>query len=248
MLKDMILRGRFEDIIFEFSLANNSQRTLIICDGLPSVPKQKELLIYLNNNGFDVFYPRYKGTWESGGEFLARSPSDDIADFIKFLKKGSVTELYNNTTFSVKNSVSIVGSSFGGTVALALADNSDVDKIVAFSPIVNLKSHNNGEEQDLNQLGEFMSRAFGNGYRFKKENWEAMTGGKIFNAPEKISANRSKDILIAYDLSDKEIDHKKIADYCSKNNIRSIVSENAGHLSFSKISQSLWTQVFEFLL
>ncbi len=244
----MIFRGKFEDIVFEFGVVDNAKCTVIICDGLPSVPKQKELLTYLNNHGCNVFYPRYRGTWESGGEFLAQSPSNDIIDFVEFVKMGEITELYGNKTFSVKGPIHLIGSSFGGSVALSSVDDSNVDKIVVFSPIIDFKlQNNNGTEQDLNLLGKFITKAFGNGYRYKNENWELMVSGKLFNPPEMIESNRTKDILIAYDLLDDTIDYQKIIDYSSKNNIKNILSENTGHLSFSKIPQNIWAQVFDFL-
>lgn len=244
----MIFRGRFDDIVFEFGISGQSRGMIVVCDGLPSVPKQKDLLTRLNAVGFDAFYPRYRGTWESGGEFLARSPALDIADFVGFLKKGTVTELYKNATFQITGPVSIVGSSFGGTIALALTDNPRIEKIVAFSPVVDLVSHNSGgNEQDLGWLDGFISRAFGNGYRYKSDDWKVMMAGSLFNAPASISSERAKDILIAYDRSDGTVDHKKITDYCTKNSIKNIVSENEGHLNFSTIPESIWSQVFDFL-
>jgi hypothetical protein len=38
--------------------------------------------------GFCIIYPRYRGAWESGGQFLEKSPHEDILDSIDDLPKG----------------------------------------------------------------------------------------------------------------------------------------------------------------
>ncbi len=58
--------------------AKPSNRVIILCDGLPSVPSKKEILQHLALEGFWVFHMRYRGTWESDGEFLNESPDTDV--------------------------------------------------------------------------------------------------------------------------------------------------------------------------
>lgn len=244
----MIYRSRFEDIVFEFKISNEPRGTVILCDGLPSVPNQKMLMEHLGNNGYNVFFPRYRGTWESDGEFLAQPPARDIFDFLQFLKKGEVIELYGSNKFLIKPPFHIIGSSFGGTVALCLADNDINGKIITFSPIINFFTHNQErKEQDLKNLGNFIKKAFGNGYRFKIENWERMVKGMLFNPPENIMPVKAKKILIAYDKSDTAVDYKKIAVYAQKHNIKTLLLKEVGHLSFSKIPKGVWTDIFNFI-
>jgi len=248
ILSHMTHRGRTGDIIFEFSLPQEAKYALILCDGLPSVPKQKELIAFLISKNIAVFYPRYKGTWESGGTFLAESPARDIAELATLIKQGNVTELYSQKTFKLKGPIHALGSSFGGSVALALADNKDISKIVALSPIIDFKSHNdNNNEQDLYALKNFIHDAFGFGYRFDEQSWDELLQGKVFNPPQTIDSERANDIAVAYGISDTEIDYKKITGYASRNSIRSFSTENIGHLSFSKIPESLWEKILSFL-
>ena len=42
---------------------------------------------FLAAKGFWVLYPRYRGAWESGGKFLAKSPHGDILDVLDELPK-----------------------------------------------------------------------------------------------------------------------------------------------------------------
>src|SRR3954453_12929609 len=81
-----MFRTRFaKDIVCEFlppARKTKKQRVIILCDGMPGIPRKKNLVQFLASKGYWVFYPRYRGAWESDGEFLARSPHQDILDVI----------------------------------------------------------------------------------------------------------------------------------------------------------------------
>src|SRR5580693_9868132 len=86
-----MFRTRFaRDRVTEFlPTAGRGQRhrAIILCDGMPSMPRKQPLAEFLSRKGYWVFYPRYRGAWESGGEFLKRSPHLDILDVIGGLSK-----------------------------------------------------------------------------------------------------------------------------------------------------------------
>ena len=63
------------------------QRVIVLCDGMPSMPRKQDLSEWLAAKGYWVFYPRYRGAWESGGTFLERSPHLDILDVIDGLNR-----------------------------------------------------------------------------------------------------------------------------------------------------------------
>lgn len=246
----MIYRGRTKDIVFEFSpSAGKPKGVIILCEGLPSVPKQKELISFLSSHDYFIVYPRYKGTWESNGKFLSESPINDVEEIMNLLKNGEITELYSNKTFSIdSDNIILIGSSLGGSIALTCSNNNLVSKIVVFSPIVNFSTHNdNNQEQDLIWLEKFIRKGFGMGYRYKREDWVNMTKGLIFNPPQEIEKDKGKDILVVYGQQDMEIDFKKIENYTERNNIKKICLKDEGHLSFSKISQEIWNKVFNWL-
>src|SRR5690348_16769776 len=78
------------EIVVEFLLPERRRRKekiIVICDGMPSMPRKQGLASFLAEKGFWVFYPRYRGAWESGGQFLGRSPHEDILDVIGALSK-----------------------------------------------------------------------------------------------------------------------------------------------------------------
>lgn len=237
----MIYRGRQGDIVFEFSISPTSQATVILCDGLPSVPKQHQVMNLLQSKGYDIFFPRYRGTWESGGSFLAQSPTLDIKELIGLIKGGSVKELYGGQEFNTNSVIYLVGSSWGGTVALSLADDTDVARVIAFSPIIDFVSHQQSNHvQSLQWLKQFVRRAFYQGYRFEDKDWESMLSGELFNPALELRPNTA---AVVYDKSDKEISSVDIENYCQNSGARAVEVANIGHLSFSKIPPELWDQV-----
>jgi hypothetical protein len=86
-----MFRTRFrQQIVAEFlppSRPRKAQKLIILCDGMPSIPRKQSLLEFLAANGFWVIYPRYRGAWESGGRFLEKSPHEDVLDIIDDLPK-----------------------------------------------------------------------------------------------------------------------------------------------------------------
>ncbi len=54
---------------------------------MPGMPRKQPFAEWLAQKGYWVFYPRYRGAWESGGEFLARSPHEDVLDVISGLQR-----------------------------------------------------------------------------------------------------------------------------------------------------------------
>lgn len=246
----IIYRSKIKDIIFEFlPPVGKSRGVILVCDGLPGSPRNPDLLKKISELGFFAVYPRYTGTWESGGEFLSPSPTNNIIQIIDFIKEKELIELYSGKKFDCRNlPIYLLGSSFGGSVALALSNNKKVRKIIAFSPVVNFKDHNNdNKEQDLLWLMDFIRKAFGRAYYFKVSNWKKMIKGQIFNPPSKVEPSRSDDILIFYDQEDPSIDWHKVKSYAELNKIKAVVSKNLGHLSFSKITSNHWKIIDEWV-
>ena|ERR1700690_2779014 len=85
-------RTRFKgEIVAEFlppARPGKREKVIILCDGMPSIPSKQPLVKFLAAKGYWVFYPRWRGAWESGGQFLAKSPHLDILDVIDELPRG----------------------------------------------------------------------------------------------------------------------------------------------------------------
>src|SRR6185437_15649735 len=87
-----VFRTRFKkQIVAEFlppARPAKKENLIILCDGMPSVPRKQPLAKFLAEKGYWVIYPRWRGAWESEGEFLEQSPEQDLKDILDELPKG----------------------------------------------------------------------------------------------------------------------------------------------------------------
>jgi esterase/lipase len=136
-----MFRTRFKkEIVAEFlppARQGKKTKIIILCDGLPSIPRKQPLAEFLAKKGFWVVYPRYRGTWESEGSFLEVAPDKDISDVIDELPNG-LTDIAFGQHFSIPSphEVYVIGGSFGGTTALMASLDPRVKKVIANCPVV----------------------------------------------------------------------------------------------------------------
>lgn len=247
----IIYRNKYKGILSEFAFLEGTKpnHAIILCEGLPSIPKRQDTIEYLANQGFLVFQPRYRGTWESDGEFLVQNPFLDIQDIVEVIKSNNIQELFSMKTFifDIKR-ISVIGSSFGGSVALEASLIPEVQKVVALSPVINFKTFNTAyHEQDLKQIGEFMLRAFTNGYRFTRENWLRLLNGEIINPAKIMTPETSEKTFIIQCKDDQTVNYQPVTDFAQKLKIKYEILLTGGHLSFSKISRELWQEIIEWI-
>src|ERR1700739_4576428 len=135
-----MFRSRFKkEIVAEFlppARARNRQRVILLCDGMPGIPRKQRLAEFLAAKGYWVFYPRWRGAWESGGEFLERSPHLDILDIVEELPQG-IPELAFGRTFTCSpDKIFVIGGSFGGAAAILCSLDRRITKVIANCPVV----------------------------------------------------------------------------------------------------------------
>src|SRR5215472_7713266 len=139
-LRSSMFRTRFKhQIVTEFlpaARAGRKQKVILLCDGMPGIPRKQKLAEFLAGKGYWVFYPRWRGAWESGGQFLEKSPEQDLRDVMDALPKG-VTEVAFGQRFSVSpEEIFVIGGSFGGTAAILASLDPRVKKVIANCPVV----------------------------------------------------------------------------------------------------------------
>lgn len=232
------LRARFKkDIVCEFlppRIAGPSKKVIILCGGMPGIPSQKNLLFFLIRKGYWVFLPRYRGSWESGGSFLAKSPHQDILDIIDQFPNG-FTDLWNNKKYKIKpGEIYIIGSSFGGPAALLASLDKRVAKVIAISPVIDWRIKSRTES--LGWLGKFTRLAFGNGYRFTRKNWSKLKNGKFYNPIAYAKNMDGKKIFIIHAKDDKIVSYRPTKKFASITNSQLLLLKKGGHLGLSIIT------------
>lgn len=247
-----MLRTRFKgEIVAEFlppAKAHKRQRVIILCDGMPSSPRKQPLCEFLSQNGYWVFYPRYRGTWESDGVFLERSPHEDIWDVIDELPKG-VREVTFGKKFSVNpDEIFVIGGSFGGAAAVLASLHPRVKKVVANCPVVDwsILSHSEKKETSNKSYVAYVREAFGNGYRITEKNWNKLRNGTFYNPAHHLDEIIPGKVMMFHAKDDLYVPWRSVERFAKKTGIKLNLFARGGHLSTQATVHRYWTRIQKF--
>ncbi|HMQ01459.1 MAG TPA: prolyl oligopeptidase family serine peptidase [Candidatus Doudnabacteria bacterium] len=245
------LRTRFaKDIVCEFlppTRKTKKQRVIIFADGMPSVPSKKHLLEFFSKKGFWVFHPRYRGTWESDGKFLAKSPHKDIKNVIGGLHSNFVSlwdyNLGDKKIYKLSPAqIILIGSSFGGPAALLNSVDPRVDKIIAISPVIDWTKPGKAEPLDL--LAKFTEQAFGNGYRVSSKGWQKIKLGKFYNPVAQSEEIDGSKALLIHAKDDDVCRYSETKKFASQTGAKLITLPKGGHLGASLLLTPRFAKIF----
>lgn len=245
-----MFRTRFKkDIICEFLPPSRpSDRVIILCYGVPGMPKDKETMEFWSKKGFWVFFPRYRGTWESDGEFLKESPEKDILDVIDELPKG-FTDLWSGKRYRLSVigcRLFIFGGSFGGPAAILCSRDPRVTKGIAFAPVIDWEAPS--EEEPMDKIGAFIPKGFGNGYRFSKKNWLRLSKNKFYSPVKEVDSVDGSKLLIFHAKNDESCYYPSTKAFAEKTGAKLVTLRTGGHFGFGKsLEPKIYKQIRKFL-
>jgi len=241
-------RTRFgRDIVAEFWMPTKpSQKAIILCDGCPTVPSKRKVGEFLARKGFWVFHPRYRGSWESGGKFLQKSPHEDVLLVADAINKGFVN-IYDDTQYLLDiTEIVVVGSSFGGAAALLASCDPRIAKTVALSPMVDWRAKSKGESFEY--FVRTIHEAFGEGYRLDPKGFEKLESGKFFNPALETRSMDPKKLFVVHTLDDKVIPIAPLRRFAKAIRLRPLILKTGGHFSTGAImDREIWKAVSTFL-
>jgi|ERR1700677_36106 dipeptidyl aminopeptidase/acylaminoacyl peptidase len=247
-----MFRTRFkEQIVAEFlppSRPHKSQKLIILCDGMPSIPRKQSLSEFLAAKGFWVIYPRYRGAWESGGEFLEKSPHEDILDIIDELPK-EIEEIAFGRRFQVApEQIFVIGGSFGGAAALLSSLNPRVSRVIANCPVVDWQILDRSEKLETSKANyaEYIREAFGNGYRLTDANWKKLVHGTFYNPwyhRKEISASK---VMIFHPKDDPNVPYEGSQRFAEITGVALKSLKRGGHISTDYIIRKYWSHIRKF--
>ena len=225
------LRTRFKkEIVTEFlpPRGRDTGKVIIFCSGMPSVPAKREFLEFYSKKGFWTFAPRYRGTWESGGKFLARSPHEDILDIIDELPMGFIS-FFDGKRYRVKpKRLYIFGSSFGGPAALLCSRDPRVTKIVAASGVIEWRAQQKTKETQP-RLEKFTRNAFGEAYRFRSSDWKKQGRGNFYNPASYAKEIEGKKVLLFHAQDDDVVPWQPTQKFAKATGARLVLYKRGGH-------------------
>jgi predicted alpha/beta hydrolase len=247
-----MFRTRFKnEILAEFlppSRQRKKQRVILLCDGMPSIPRKQPLAEFLSQRGYWVFYPRYRGAWESDGVFLQKSPHVDILDVIEELPRG-VKEIAFGQKFKVSpDELFVIGGSFGGPAAILCSLDSRVKRVIANCPIVDwsiLKTSEKAETSNRRYVA-YLHEAFGSAYRLSPRNWSKLYTGRFYNPVHHLQEIDPTKILMFHAKDDPFVPWKTVARFAEKTGAHLKLFSRGGHLSTDSVVRRYWLQIDRF--
>lgn len=214
-------------------LASNPNKliksAILILPGLPASLKEFKFINQKRNlfKEFDVFYIIYPGYPSNQGIFLQRNPSKLVDDFIYYLKK-----------IKKYDKVYVIGSSFGGSLALYL---NNADKIISISPVIDWKNlYKKNDKQNYETLKLYL---ISQGYKISNKGWQLLKTGKLFKKPTK-KFLKNKSLIFIYGNGDKEIDLENLKKLIAQLGISFIEIKTRKHLSLRKLPFSVIEKIF----
>lgn len=224
------------DLAYTLHLSNNiTDSCVILLPGLPYDPLKKYDLIDDLKAQYDVFMIHYDGTWGSSGKFLAQNPAVSVHDFINALEQSVLV----NTAGEAYKNVFIIGTSFGGGLALTLKDRPILKAVCALSPVISYKSITG-----IDTLGEYLQTKCSEHYTFETEDMLALITDQIIFPEQQITLPANK-LLVYAGENDDQIPESDILSFCSKNNI-ALHTLPMGHITFSKVDFDIYQQIILF--
>ena len=249
----MVFRARFKrQIVAEFlppARIGKKQRLIILCDGMPSIPRKQPLMEFLSGKGYWVIYPRYRGAWESGGEFLERSPHLDILDVIDAVSRG-FRELAFGRRFKISpDKVFVIGGSFGGPAAILCSLDRRVRRVVANCPVIDWSILPDAERAETSNCSyaAYIRQAFGNGYRLSERNWRKLRGGKFYNLAHHENEIDPEKIMMFHAKDDPNVPYKSVKEFSDRTGVKLNTLQRGGHVSTDYIVRKYWLRIANFL-
>ena len=224
------------------------ERVILLCDGMPSIPRKQPLAEFLAKKGYWVFYPRYRGAWESGGEFLAREPHLDVLDVIGELKH-EIRDLAFGRKFRVRaDEIFVIGGSFGGAAAILCSLDARVKKVIANCPVVDwriLRTMEKAETSNPNYAA-YIRQAFGMAFRLSDRNWEKLYSGTFFNPIHHADDINASKIMMFQAQDDPNVPYKSVVNFARLTGVKLKLSRRGGHLSTDMIVRKYWREIERF--
>lgn len=247
-----MFRTRFHnEIVAEFLPAAHQRRTqrlIILCDGMPSIPRKQPLAEFLAEKGFWVVYPRYRGAWESSGKFLRKSPHEDILDILSDLPCELEDIAFGQRFRLAPEQIFVIGGSFGGAASILLSLDSRVTRVVANCAVVDwsILDHAERAETSRQNYAEYIRAAFGNAYRLSDASWKKLRSGKFYNPWHHRGEIDASKVLMFHAKDDPSVPYARTKEFAEITGVKLKTLQRGGHISTDYVTRKFWPLIKKF--
>lgn len=205
------------------------------------------MLAFLARKGYWAFLPRYRGSWESDGAFLERSPHEDLLDVMSGIERGFAA-IGTNDSYQIPNpEFFLIGASFGGPAAILAARDARVMRAVSIAGVVDWTKQAETDEP-LELMAQFIPAAFGQAYRGDVAVWKKLAAGDFYNPVSEQGSMPGNKLLLIHAQDDTVVPHAPAQTFAHATGARFISFKKGGHTGIGALSaRRFWKHVGPFL-
>lgn len=224
------------ELVYTLSLSKVATRScVVLLPGIPYNPQKETFLKEKLTSHHDVFIIHYDGTWGSSGNFLEQNPTISVNDFIESIAQGVIL----NASDEVYESVFIIGTSFGGGLALTLKNNPILKAVCALSPVISYKS-----VSGIETLGAHLKDKYSENYTFELDDMQALVNDQIISLEKQITLPKEKLLVFAGELDDQVLVND-VSKFCLNHNIILNILPMS-HITLSKVDLGIYQEIATF--
>ncbi len=240
------IRTRFgKDIVAEVlppARKTKQQRVVIIASGAPSKPNKDSLLELLSKKGFWAINFRYRGSWESGGKFLDKSPDQDILEVITYLPKG-FKDLWTMRKYKIKpDQIIILCGSFGGAAGILASRDKRISKVVSVCPLIDWTKP--GPDEAYPKMIRYFDEGYGGAFRIATNGWNKLKSGKFFNPIRHAKEIDGSKNLIIHTKDDRTCPYSITKKFAEATGTKLITLNKGDHMGSSLILKPRFSKLF----
>ncbi len=246
------IRTRFsKSIVAEVKMPSRQRgKIAILVGGLPSRPVAESVLSFFAEQGYVAVAPRFEGTWESDGVFLAHSPAHDIKAVIDELARHKhIADLYTGERIRISvKAFHLFGASFGGPAVLLNAAHPKVRKVVALAPVIDWTK--DGANEPFAFWTKLAREAFGSAYRPRSfTHWRKLLQRDFYTPdPKGLSRADAAKVFILHARDDQVVPIGPLLDFCETSGVRAYLKPKGGHFGMRQFTQMFyWKKIAAFL-
>ena len=215
---------------------------------MPSIPRKQPLAEFLAERGFWVVYPRYRGAWESGGEFLARPPHQDILDILDTLPAELEEIAFGRRFRLAPDQIFVIGGSFGGAAAILLSLDPRIVRVVANCPVVDWRILDTAEKAETSKASypDYIRQAFGNAYRISDANWNKLRTGTFYNPWHLRNEIQGRKVLMFHAKDDLNVPFERTRTFADATGSKLKTLNRGGHISTDYVVRRYWREIGSF--
>lgn len=242
-------RTRFaKDIVAEVTFPRKQTgKVAIIAIGAPSSSSRSDMMQFLAEHGYVAIFPRYRGTWESDGWFLEKSPAQDIRDVVTELEqKEYVIDTLTKEKVSIKaKEVHLFGGSFGGPAVLLNTDLALVKKVISRAPVLDWSK--DGADEPFDLFIRYSQEGYGGMYRTKKKtDWNKLIKTDFYNPIAHTNSIVGKKVFILHAKDDTSVPYESVKPFAEKTGATYYLKPTGGH-KLPITQKFLWKKIEKFL-